>query len=58
MQAHFFIWRVLVAATLLLEIEMKVVAFERSMQGTGASRRLRNAGKTPGIIYGGEAAPN
>ena len=36
---------------------MKVVAFERSMQGTGASRRLRNAGKTPGIIYGGEAAP-
>ena len=36
---------------------MKVVAFERSMQGTGASRRLRNVGKTPGIIYGGETAP-
>lgn len=36
---------------------MKVVAFERQQQGTGASRRLRNAGKTPGIIYGGEAAP-
>ena len=34
---------------------MKVVAFERAKQGTGASRRLRNAGKTPGIIYGGEA---
>ena len=32
---------------------MKVVAFERSVQGTGASRRLRNTGKTPGIIYGG-----
>lgn len=31
---------------------MKVVAFERSVQGTGASRRLRNAGKTPGIVYG------
>ncbi|MBT8545752.1 50S ribosomal protein L25/general stress protein Ctc [Polynucleobacter paneuropaeus] len=31
---------------------MKVVAFERSVQGTGASRRLRNSGKTPGIIYG------
>ena len=31
---------------------MKVVAYERSVQGTGASRRLRNAGKTPGIIYG------
>ena len=36
---------------------MKVVAFERAKQGTGASRRLRNAGKTPGIIYGGEATP-
>ncbi len=36
---------------------MKVVAFERAKQGTGASRRLRNAGKTPGIIYGGEAGP-
>ena len=35
---------------------MKVVAFERAKQGTGASRRLRNAGKTPGIIYGGERA--
>ncbi|WP_321794282.1 50S ribosomal protein L25/general stress protein Ctc [Caballeronia sp. J97] len=33
---------------------MKVVAFERSKQGTGASRRLRNSGKTPGIVYGGE----
>ncbi|MBN3723709.1 50S ribosomal protein L25/general stress protein Ctc [Burkholderia sp. Ac-20379] len=36
---------------------MKVVAFERTLQGTGASRRLRNAGKTTGIVYGGEAAP-
>jgi large subunit ribosomal protein L25 len=36
---------------------MKVVAFARTQQGTGASRRLRNAGQTPGIIYGGEAAP-
>jgi large subunit ribosomal protein L25 len=36
---------------------MKVVAFNRTQQGTGASRRLRNAGQTPGIIYGGEAAP-
>jgi large subunit ribosomal protein L25 len=35
---------------------MKVVAFERSVQGTGASRRLRNSGKTPGIIYGGSDA--
>ncbi len=36
---------------------MKVIAFERSVQGTGASRRLRNSGKTPGIIYGGAAEP-
>lgn len=36
---------------------MKVVAFERQQHGTGASRRLRNAGKTTGIVYGGEAAP-
>ncbi|MEN9373511.1 MAG: ribosomal protein [Pseudomonadota bacterium] len=32
---------------------MKFVAFERSKQGTGASRRLRNSGRTPGIVYGG-----
>ena len=36
---------------------MKFVAFERSKQGTGASRRLRNSGKTPGIVYGGTAEP-
>ena len=32
---------------------MKFVAFERAMQGTGASRRLRISGRTPGIVYGG-----
>jgi len=36
---------------------MKFTAFERSMQGTGASRRLRNSGKTPGIVYGGSSEP-
>lgn len=36
---------------------MKVIAFNRAQQGTGASRRLRNAGQTPGIIYGGAQAP-
>jgi large subunit ribosomal protein L25 len=36
---------------------MKVVAFARTQQGTGASRRLRNAGQVPGIIYGGTEAP-
>jgi large subunit ribosomal protein L25 len=32
---------------------MKFVAFERAKQGTGASRRLRNTGRTPAIVYGG-----
>ncbi len=36
---------------------MKVIAFARKEQGSGASRRLRNAGQTPGIIYGGTSAP-
>ena len=36
---------------------MNFVAFERPKQGTGASRRLRNSGKTPGIVYGGGAEP-
>ncbi|WHZ12334.1 MAG: LSU ribosomal protein L25p [Burkholderiaceae bacterium] len=36
---------------------MKFVAFERAKQGTGASRRLRIGGKTPGIVYGGTGQP-
>lgn len=36
---------------------MKFVAFERKAEGTGASRRLRNIGKTPGIVYGGSGQP-
>lgn len=36
---------------------MQFVAFERKLQGTGASRRLRNTGKVPGIVFGaGEPA--
>jgi len=36
---------------------MKFTAFERNLQGTGASRRLRIAGKVPGIVFGaGEPA--
>jgi large subunit ribosomal protein L25 len=35
---------------------MKVVANTRNAQGTGASRRLRHAGKVPGVIYGGKDA--
>ena len=36
---------------------MKFVAFARSKQGTGASRRLRNTGRAPGIVFGGASAP-
>jgi len=40
-----------------MEHTMKFVAFERTLQGTGASRRLRIAGKVPGIVFGaGEPA--
>ena len=31
---------------------MKFVAYERTKQGTGASRRLRLTDKVPGIVYG------
>jgi large subunit ribosomal protein L25 len=31
---------------------MKFTAYERTLQGTGASRRLRISGKVPGIVYG------
>ena len=33
---------------------IEISAMSRSLQGTGASRRLRVTGKVPGIIYGGE----
>jgi len=36
---------------------MKVVATTRQLHGTGASRRLRHSGRTPGIVYGGTAKP-
>ena len=36
---------------------MQFVAFERQQQGTGASRRLRNTGRAPGIVFGGGIAP-
>ncbi|OYU28365.1 MAG: 50S ribosomal protein L25/general stress protein Ctc [Burkholderiales bacterium PBB2] len=36
---------------------MKFTAFDRKLQGTGASRRLRIAGRVPGIVFGaGEPA--
>ncbi|MFT5532585.1 MAG: large subunit ribosomal protein L25 [Burkholderiaceae bacterium] len=36
---------------------MKVIAFARTALGTGASRRQRIAGQTPGIVYGGSGVP-
>lgn len=35
----------------------EVIAEKREAKGTGASRRLRHAGKIPGIIYGGGKEP-
>jgi large subunit ribosomal protein L25 len=40
-----------------MEKIMNFVAFERAKQGTGASRRLRITGRTPGIVYGAGAEP-
>lgn len=34
-------------------MEIKINATTRAAQGTGASRRLRRAGRVPGILYGG-----
>ncbi|MCQ9617232.1 50S ribosomal protein L25/general stress protein Ctc [Paenalcaligenes niemegkensis] len=36
---------------------MKFSASTRSVQGSGASRRLRRAGQVPAIVYGGTAEP-
>ena len=38
-------------------MQFEINAQARTLQGSGASRRLRRAGKVPGIIYGGQAAP-
>lgn len=35
----------------------EIKAQQRNLQGTGASRRLRAAGKVPGIVYGGTEQP-
>lgn len=34
-------------------MQIEISANKRDTQGTGASRRLRRAGKVPGILYGG-----
>lgn len=33
-------------------MEISIVASKRDAKGTGASRRLRRAGKVPGVVYG------
>lgn len=38
-------------------MKIEVVAYPRTQQGTGASRRLRQAGRVPGIVYGGDRSP-
>lgn len=38
-------------------MQFELIAQLRTLQGTSASRRLRRASKVPGIVYGGEAAP-
>jgi large subunit ribosomal protein L25 len=35
-------------------MQIEISASKRELQGKGASRRLRTAGKVPGVIYGGE----
>ncbi len=37
-------------------MKIEVTATSRKAQGTGASRRLRKAGRVPGIVYGGAEA--
>jgi large subunit ribosomal protein L25 len=36
---------------------IEFTAFPRDTEGRGASRRMRRAGKAPGIVYGGATAP-
>ena len=38
-------------------MQLEFTAFARTTEGRGASRRMRRAGKAPGIVYGGPAAP-
>jgi large subunit ribosomal protein L25 len=38
-------------------MNFEFTAFARTQEGRGASRRMRRAGKAPGIVYGGSTAP-
>jgi large subunit ribosomal protein L25 len=37
-------------------MKIEFTSFPRTLQGTGASRRLRGGGKVPGIVYGADKA--
>lgn len=38
-------------------MKIEISAHKRTVQGTGASRRLRRTGRVPGILYGGDLPP-
>jgi large subunit ribosomal protein L25 len=38
-------------------MQFEFTAYPRTQEGRGASRRMRRAGKAPGIVYGGAGAP-
>jgi large subunit ribosomal protein L25 len=38
-------------------MKIEISAQERASRGTGPSRRLRGAGRVPGIVYGGDKTP-
>ncbi|MBU2319962.1 MAG: 50S ribosomal protein L25, partial [Gammaproteobacteria bacterium] len=38
-------------------MSLSINAVARTQEGKGASRRLRNEGLVPAVIYGGETAP-
>ncbi len=40
-----------------MENVFQIIAEKRDDEGKGASRRLRRAGRVPGILYGGEGEP-
>jgi len=37
-------------------MKIEIMAFPRAQQGTGASRRLRQTGRVPGVVYGADKA--
>jgi large subunit ribosomal protein L25 len=38
-------------------MQFEFTAYARTTEGRGASRRMRRAGKAPGIVYGGPVVP-